>query len=144
MGKIKLANNGLLGVYAAASSWQVDDVRNKFKNVDDETCQEVLDIALTDDMITFDDLLFKDHFRMINAHHVFDNNWKISVSAGSGSYCTPRKDLKQPELFSSFEVAIFNPNGDFATKDLFQADDDVVGWCNRDDIDDIIAMIITQ
>ena len=95
-------------------------------------------------MTTFNDLIFKDHDYMINAHHVFDNNWEISVSAGSGNYCTPREDLGQPELFASFEVAIFNPNGDFATKDLFQADDDVVGWCGRDDIDDIIAMVANQ
>ena len=95
-------------------------------------------------MTTFNDLIFKDHDYMINAHHVFNNNWEISVSAGSGNYCTPREDLGQPELFASFEVAIFNPNGDFATKDLFQADDDVVGWCGRDDIDDIIAMVANQ
>ena len=96
-------------------------------------------------MTTFNDLIFNDHGDyMINAHHVFDNNWEISVSAGSGNYCTPREDLGQPELFASFEVAIFNPNGDFATKDLFQADDDVVGWCGRDDIDDIIAMVANQ
>ena len=95
-------------------------------------------------MTQFNDLVFTDHFHMINAHHVFDNNWEISVSAGSGNYCTPREDLGQPELFASFEVAIFNPNGDFATKDLFQADDDVVGWCGRDDIDDIIAMVANQ
>ncbi len=95
-------------------------------------------------MTQFKDLIFKDHFHMINAHHVFDNDWEISVSAGSGNYCTPREDLGQPELFSSFEVAIFNPNGDFATKDLLQADDDVVGWCGREDINNIIEMIISQ
>ena len=96
-------------------------------------------------MTTFNDLIFNDHGDyMINAHHVFDNNWEISVSAGSGNYCTPREDLGQPELFSSFEVAIFNPNGDFATKDLLQADDDVVGWCGREDINNIIEMIIAQ
>ena len=95
-------------------------------------------------MIQFKDLIFKDHKYMINAHHVFDNDWEISVSAGSGNYCTPREDLGQPELFSSFEVAIFNPNGDFATKDLLQADDDVVGWCGREDINNIIEMIISQ
>mgnify|MGYP007125715646 CR=1 FL=1 len=95
-------------------------------------------------MIQFKDLIFKDHHHMINAHHVFDNDWEISVSAGAGNYCTPREDLGQPELFSSFEVAIFNQNGDFATKDLLQADDDVVGWCGREDINNIIEMIIAQ
>ena len=95
-------------------------------------------------MIQFKDLIFKDHFHMINAHHVFDNDWEISVSAGSGNYCTPREDLGQPELFSSFEVAIFNQNGDFATKDLLQANDDVIGWCGREDVNNMIEIIIAQ
>ena len=95
-------------------------------------------------MITFNDLIFTDYFHMINAHHVFDNNWKISVSAGSGNYCTPRVNFAQPELFSSFEVAIFNPNGDFATSEVLQVGDDVVGWQGREDINNIIEMIITQ
>ena len=95
-------------------------------------------------MTTFNDLIFIDHYYMINAHHVFDNNWEISVSAGAGNYCTPREDLGQAELFASFEVAIFNSNGDFATKDLLQADDDVIGWCGREDINNMIEMIIEQ
>ena len=95
-------------------------------------------------MIQFKDLIFKDHHHMINAHHVFDNDWEISVSAGSGPFCTPREDLKNQESFSSFEVAIFNPNGDFATKDLLQGGDDVVGWCGREDINNMIEMIIAQ
>ena len=95
-------------------------------------------------MTTFNDLIFKAHDYMINAHHVFDNNWEISVSAGSGNYCTPREDLGQPELFASFEVAIFNPNGDFATSEVLQIDDNVVGWQGREDINNIIEMIIAQ
>ncbi len=95
-------------------------------------------------MTTFNDLIFKDHFRMINAHHVFDNNWEISVSAGSGNYCTPRESNLDSSAYSSFEVAIFNPNGDFATKDVLQIDDDVVGWQGREDINNIIEMIIAQ
>ena len=94
-------------------------------------------------MKTFNDLIFKEHFHMINAHHVFDNNWEISVSAGSGNYCTPREELGQPELFASFEVAIFNPNGDFATSEVLQVDDDVVGWQGREDINNIIKMLLS-
>ena len=81
---------------------------------------------------------------MINAHHVFDNNWEISVSAGSGNYCTPRESNLDSSAYSSFEVAIFNPNGDFATSEVLQVDDDVVGWQGREDINNIIKMIITQ
>ena len=95
-------------------------------------------------MTQFKDLIFKDHHHMINAHHVFDNEWEISVSAGNGAYSTPREDLKNQESFSSFEIAIFNPKGDFATSEVLQIDDDVVGWCERDDINNMIEMIADQ
>ena len=99
-------------------------------------------------MTTFNDLIFKNHQYMINAHYVFDNDWEISVSAGSGNYCTPKEGKKESNLdssaYSSFEVAIFNPNGDFATKDVLQVDDDVIGRCGREDINNMIEMIIEQ
>ena len=95
-------------------------------------------------MTTFNDLIFKDHGNLINAHHVFDNNWEISVSAGSGNYCTPRESNLDSSAYSSFEVAIFNPNGDFATSEVLQIDDVVVGWQGREDINNIIEMIISQ
>ena len=95
-------------------------------------------------MTQFKDLIFKDHKYMINAHHVFDNDWEISVSAGSGNYCMPREDIKDPAKFSSFEIAIFNPKGDFATSEVLQIDDDVVGWCAREDINNMIEMIVDQ
>ena len=97
-------------------------------------------------MIQFKDLIFKDHHHMINAHHVFDNDWEISVSAGVGAYCTPREDLdiKDPAKFSSFEIAIFNPKGHFATSEVLQIVDTRVGWQSRDDINNIIEMIIAQ
>ena len=98
----------------------------------------------TKTIIQFKDLIFKDNNFMINAHHVFDNNWEISVSAGSGIYSTPKEDLKDPESFSSFEIAIFNQNGDFATSEVLQIDDDVAGWQSREDINNIIEMIIAQ
>ena len=82
-------------------------------------------------MTQFKDLIFKDHFHMINAHHVFDNDWEISVSAGFGNYCTPRESNLDSSAYSSFEVAIFNPNGDFATSEVLQVDDDIVGWQGR-------------
>ena len=95
-------------------------------------------------MIQFKDLIFKDHKYMVNAHHVFDNDWEISVSAGVIQYCTPKEYLKDSKMFSSFEIAIFNSNGDFATKDVLQSDGDVIGWQGREDINNIIKMIITQ
>ena len=95
-------------------------------------------------MTTFNDLIFKNHDYMINAHHVFDNNWEISVSAGSGNYCTPKESNLDSSAYSAFEVAIFNPNGDFATSEVLQIDDNVVGWQGREDINNIIEMIIAQ
>jgi hypothetical protein len=96
-------------------------------------------------MITFKDLIFKKtHGHMINAHYVFDNDWEISVSAGQMPYSFPREDLGDPKLFSAFEVAIFNQNGSFATSEVLQIDDDVVGWQGREDINNIIEMIITK
>ena len=95
-------------------------------------------------MIQFKDLIFKDHHNTINAHHVFDNDWEISVVAGSGIYSTPRINFKDPAKFSSFEVAIFDPHGNFATGEILQIDDDVAGWQGREDINNIIEMIISQ
>jgi len=95
-------------------------------------------------MIQFKDLKFKDHFGGINASHLFENKWKISVVAGQMAYSTPREDNLDSSQFSSFEVAIFNPNGEFATSDILQIDDDVAGWQEREDINNIIEMIIAQ
>ena len=51
--KIELAKDVLRDAgYYVDNLWQVDDVRKKFKNVDKETCQEVLDTALTDEWLT--------------------------------------------------------------------------------------------
>ncbi len=51
--KIELAKDVLRDAgYYVDNLWQVDDVRNKFENVDNETCQEILDIALTNDWLT--------------------------------------------------------------------------------------------
>ena len=53
------------------------------------------------------------------------------------------QNLKNQESFSSFEVAIFNPEGDFGTNEVLQIDDDVVGWQSREDINNIIEKIHT-
>ena len=47
-----------------------------------------------------------------------------------------------PDDFSSFEVAIFNPQGDWATKEFFpDHNDDVLGWQSREDINNLIKKI---
>ena len=96
-------------------------------------------------MIQFKDLKFKNtNFGGINAQHLFDNNWKISVAAGKMAYCTPREDGLDPTQYASFEVAVFDQHGNFATGQLLQIDDDVAGWQGREDINNIIEMIIAQ
>ena len=96
-------------------------------------------------MIQFKDLKFKNtNFGGINAHHVFENNWEISVAAGKMAYSTPREDGLDSAQFSAFEVAVFDPDGNFATEQLLQIEDDVVGWQGREDINNIIEMIIAQ
>jgi len=95
-------------------------------------------------MTTFKDLKFKDHHGGINAHHVFENKWAISVAAGRMPYSSPREDGLDSSQFSSSEIAIFNPKGDFATNEVLQIDDDVAGWQGREDINNIIEMIISQ
>lgn len=95
-------------------------------------------------MTQFKDLKFKNHHGGINTHHVFDNDWKISVTAGKMAYCNPREDDLDSSAYSSFEVAVLNPAGDFATGELLQSVDDVVGWCGRDDINNIMAMVADQ
>jgi hypothetical protein len=94
-------------------------------------------------MKIFSDLVFKDRAHGgIGAHHKFDNGFEISVQAGSFNYSTPRENLKSPDDFTSFEIAVFGPNGDFVTKDfVLGLDDDVLGWQNRGQINDLMLSI---
>ena len=92
----------------------------------------------------FSDLVFKKNQLGIGALISFDNGWQVSVVAGKMAYCNPREDNLDPSTYSSFEVAVLNPAGDFATGELLQSVDDVIGWCGRDDIDNIIAMVADQ
>jgi len=100
-------------------------------------------------MKTFSDLVFKDRgYGGIGAHHKFDNGFEISVQAGSFNYSTPRENLKSPDDFTSFEIAVFGPNGDFVTKDFvlgitgwMSYDDDVLGWQNRGQINALMSLI---
>ena len=94
-------------------------------------------------MKRFSDLVFKDRAHGgIGAHHKFDNGFEISVQAGSFNYSTPRENLKSPDDFVSFEVAVFGPNDDFVTKEFVpNHNDDVLGWQDRDQINDLMLSI---
>ena len=66
----------------------------------------------------------------------------MSVLGGFGFYSEPRENLTTPNDFDSFEVAVFAPNGDWATQVFFpNIHDDVIGWQTRDAINELIKKI---
>ena len=95
-------------------------------------------------MKRFKDLEFKPHpnGEGIISRLNFDNGFLLSVIAGGITYSTPREDNVDPDFFSTFEVAVFNPNGDF-TREFFPEDhnDDVMGWQDREEINILISKI---
>jgi hypothetical protein len=94
-------------------------------------------------MKTFSDLVFKDRaYGDIGARLKFDNGFTISVQAGSFNYSTPKEALKSPDDFSAFEVAVFAPNDDWATKQFVpNHHDDVLGWQDRGQINALMLLI---
>ena len=94
-------------------------------------------------MKTFKDLVFhSNRTGGINNRTDFDNGFSLSVVAGGMAYSTPRADIKDPEHFSAFEIAVFAPDGEF-TREFFPEDhsDDVMGWQSRADINTILLQI---
>ena len=72
----------------------------------------------------------------------FDNGFEISVIAGEFAYSSPREQNPDPDFFDEFEIAIFNDEGDFVTKDFLPGhDDDVLGWQNRGQINALMLLI---
>lgn len=97
-------------------------------------------------MKTFNDLAFHPNMTGgINARMDFDNGFSISVIAGGIAYSTPRGGSKDPDFFSEFEVAVFSPNGDWATKEFFpNHNDNVLGWQDRGDINSLMLLIQSE
>jgi len=94
-------------------------------------------------MKVFKDLVFnsKKFSGGIGATMRFDNGFEISVQAGSFNYSTPKEDLKSPDDFVSFEIAVFGPPG-FVTKQFVpDAHDDVLGWQDRGQINALMLLI---
>ncbi|MDB2399747.1 hypothetical protein N9W01_00615 [bacterium] len=72
----------------------------------------------------------------------FDNGFEISVIAGEHAYSTPRESSLDPDFFSEFEIAIFNDDGEFVTKDFLPGHDDgVLGWQNRGQINALMLLV---
>jgi len=96
-------------------------------------------------MKTFKDLVFTKYpYGLINGRYEFPNGFSISVSAGKLPYSTPREVLDSEKDYSSFEVALLNSEGDFVTGELLQSSDDVVGWCSREDINNMMELTADQ
>jgi hypothetical protein len=95
------------------------------------------------DYMMFNDLIFREKpSGGIIATNTFKNGLTISVVAGEYAYSTPRSSGDNPDVFSSFEIAILNDRGDFVTKNIFPDEiDDVIGWKSREEINDIIKVI---
>ena len=89
----------------------------------------------------FKELEFKSFLDGFRSSYDFDNGYYISVVAGAGMYSNP-KEGNSPDDFNLFEVAVFNPEGKWSTKDFFPGiKDDVMGWQSREDINDLILLI---
>ena len=95
-------------------------------------------------MKTFKDLVFiANRTGGVNSRTDFDNGFSISVIAGGVAFSTPRENNTDPDFFSKFEVAVFDPNGDF-TREFFPEDhtnDAVMGWQTRADINTLMLQI---
>lgn len=87
-------------------------------------------------MKTFEDISWKQHRvgkGAIQGLLPLSGGFELSVVAGEFFYSTPRKNLGTPDAFSSFEVAIFNPEGEFVFGD------NVKGWQTREDINALLS-----
>lgn len=94
-------------------------------------------------MKVFKDLVFhKNRTGGINSRMDFDNGFSISVIAGKMAYSTPREDKDSPDDFSAFEIAVFETNGDWATKQFVpDHHNDVLGWQDRGQINALMLLI---
>ena len=90
----------------------------------------------------FKDLMWNSWQDGVSSSPKFDNGFGMSIVAGPGKYSSPKDEGDSPDDFSSFEVAIFNPQGDWVTKEFFPGhNDDVMGWQSREDINNLIKKI---
>ena len=74
----------------------------------------------------------------------FKNGYRLSVVCGEFAYCTPRLNLPSPLNYNSYEIALFDPAGDFVTQQVLGTEgDDVLGWLSVDEINEKISIIET-
>ena len=87
-------------------------------------------------MKKFKDLKFEESiFGGVGVAYTFKNGITISVQGSSRNYCTPKEDLMSAEEYLSFEVALWNVDGEWVTtKYIDESLYDVLGWQDRDEI----------
>ncbi len=93
--------------------------------------------------MTFKDLKFKErNTGGFGATVDFKEGFTLSVQCGEFIYCSPRKNLSSPSEYSSFEIAIIDPEGRFIT-DLFikEHDEEVAGWRSREQINELLSYL---
>jgi hypothetical protein len=88
----------------------------------------------------FKDLVFEKtpHGGLGSSTEIGDHT--LSVQCGKFVYCSPREDLTVTTAFSSFEVAIFDSDGDFVTEKFIEDSEEggVAGWVTRETINQVI------
>ena len=94
-------------------------------------------------MKTFKDISWKQHGLgegNIQGLLRLDNGIELSIVAGLGMYSTSKNGVRESvdsvKDVSSFEVAMFDPNGDFIPTDQGP----VLGWQSRENIDKLIQI----
>jgi len=92
----------------------------------------------------FEDLVFEKnrHGGLGSSTKVGDHT--LSIQCGKYVYSTPREDAPSQNMFSSYEVAIFDSDGDFVTEKFIDDSEvgGVAGWVTRDTINQVINKLI--
>jgi len=70
----------------------------------------------------------------------------LSVQCGKFVYCNPREDKPSENMFSSFEVAVIDSDGDFVTEKFIDDSEEggVAGWVTRDTINQVINQLTNK
>jgi hypothetical protein len=79
-------------------------------------------------------------------HMTFENGNTISVQFGAGNYCGNHdeefpSDIPKKTTCEDAEIAIWDKNGKWLTKEYLDKGDDVLGWLTADEV--LKAMIWT-
>lgn len=109
-----------------------------------ETLDQLLTSAIKSAFNSVIDFKPKDNMGGFGCIKRLVNGFEISIQCSRFHYCTPREDLNSPNDYSSFEVAVFNANGDWVTSDFFEdiGNNQVKGWVSRREIISAIVRIL--